>query len=93
MPSCLSLGKGPALASFKASQHSHHSAQLHPLPQRHLSSLQHLAEVLEVLDTVQCSLLSVLFFSQDPTNLDKFNVSNFFLVQNNMRIIDPVMDT
>uniref|UniRef100_A0A8C6I7P8 RING-type E3 ubiquitin transferase n=1 Tax=Mus spicilegus TaxID=10103 RepID=A0A8C6I7P8_MUSSI len=26
---------------------------------------------------------------QDPTNLDKFNVSNFFHVKNNMRIIDP----
>lgn len=37
-------------------------------------------------------LVSVLFFSQDPTNLDKFNVSNFFHVKNNMRIIDPGMD-
>ncbi|XP_028635457.1 RING-type E3 ubiquitin-protein ligase PPIL2 [Grammomys surdaster] len=26
---------------------------------------------------------------QDPTNLDKFNVSNFFHVKNNMRITDP----
>ncbi|MXQ97632.1 hypothetical protein E5288_WYG019126 [Bos mutus] len=26
---------------------------------------------------------------QDPTNLDKFNVSNFFHVKNNMKIIDP----
>lgn len=26
---------------------------------------------------------------QDPTNLDKFNVSNFFHVKNNMKITDP----
>lgn len=26
---------------------------------------------------------------QDPTNLDKFNVSNFFHIKNNMKIIDP----
>ncbi|XP_009005537.1 RING-type E3 ubiquitin-protein ligase PPIL2 isoform X2 [Callithrix jacchus] len=26
---------------------------------------------------------------QDPTNLDKFNVSNFYHVKNNMKIIDP----
>lgn len=26
---------------------------------------------------------------QDPTNLDKFNVSSFFHVKNNMRMIDP----
>ncbi|XP_059884474.1 RING-type E3 ubiquitin-protein ligase PPIL2 isoform X2 [Delphinus delphis] len=26
---------------------------------------------------------------QDPTSLDKFNVSNFFHVKNNMKIIDP----
>uniref|UniRef100_A0A4X1V0J0 Peptidylprolyl isomerase like 2 n=1 Tax=Sus scrofa TaxID=9823 RepID=A0A4X1V0J0_PIG len=26
---------------------------------------------------------------QDPTNLDKFNVSNFFHVKNNMKIVDP----
>ncbi|XDA85596.1 hypothetical protein R6Z07F_015373 [Ovis aries] len=26
---------------------------------------------------------------QDPTNLDKFNVSNFFHVKNNVKIIDP----
>ncbi|XP_041533858.1 RING-type E3 ubiquitin-protein ligase PPIL2 isoform X2 [Microtus oregoni] len=26
---------------------------------------------------------------QDPTNLDKFNVSNFFHVKNNMKVIDP----
>uniref|UniRef100_A0A8C3CNS3 Peptidylprolyl isomerase like 2 n=1 Tax=Cairina moschata TaxID=8855 RepID=A0A8C3CNS3_CAIMO len=26
---------------------------------------------------------------QDPTNLDKFNVSNFFHVKNNIKIIDP----
>lgn len=38
-------------------------------------------------------LLSVLFLPQDPTNLDKFNVSSFFHVKNNMRMIDPGMDT
>ncbi|XP_012886973.1 PREDICTED: peptidyl-prolyl cis-trans isomerase-like 2 [Dipodomys ordii] len=27
---------------------------------------------------------------QDPTNLDKFNVSNFFHVKNNMKVTDPV---
>ncbi|TRY93603.1 hypothetical protein DNTS_005199 [Danionella cerebrum] len=26
---------------------------------------------------------------QDPTNLDKFNVSNFFHVKNNMKVLDP----
>ncbi|KAK1159996.1 RING-type E3 ubiquitin-protein ligase PPIL2-like isoform X1 [Acipenser oxyrinchus oxyrinchus] len=26
---------------------------------------------------------------QDPTNLDKFNVSNFFHVQNNLKVTDP----
>ncbi|XP_067163464.1 RING-type E3 ubiquitin-protein ligase PPIL2 isoform X1 [Apteryx mantelli] len=26
---------------------------------------------------------------QDPTNLDKFNVSNFFHVKNNLKVIDP----
>ncbi|KAK2537950.1 Ppil2 [Columba livia] len=26
---------------------------------------------------------------QDPTNLDKFNVSNFFHVKNNIKVIDP----
>uniref|UniRef100_A0A8C5FZK3 RING-type E3 ubiquitin transferase n=1 Tax=Gouania willdenowi TaxID=441366 RepID=A0A8C5FZK3_GOUWI len=26
---------------------------------------------------------------QDPTNLDKFNVSSFFHVQNNMKVLDP----
>ncbi|GAA6085872.1 RING-type E3 ubiquitin-protein ligase PPIL2, partial [Tachysurus ichikawai] len=25
----------------------------------------------------------------DPTNLDKFNVSNFFHVKNNMKVLDP----
>uniref|UniRef100_A0A672QKW7 PPIase cyclophilin-type domain-containing protein n=1 Tax=Sinocyclocheilus grahami TaxID=75366 RepID=A0A672QKW7_SINGR len=29
------------------------------------------------------------FISQDPTNLDKFNVSNFFHVKNNMKVLDP----
>lgn len=41
---------------------------------------------------LQLFLLSVLFSSQDPTNLDKFNVSNFFHVKNNMKVIDPGMD-
>jgi len=27
--------------------------------------------------------------SQDPTNLDKFNVSNFFHVKNNLKVLDP----
>lgn len=31
----------------------------------------------------------MFFLLQDPTNLDKFNVSNFFHVKNNMKIIDP----
>ncbi|MEQ2164356.1 RING-type E3 ubiquitin-protein ligase ppil2, partial [Goodea atripinnis] len=26
---------------------------------------------------------------QDPTNLDKFNVSNFFHVKNNLKVLDP----
>lgn len=29
------------------------------------------------------------FLLQDPTNLDKFNVSNFFHVKNNMKMTDP----
>uniref|UniRef100_A0A9J7YR13 Peptidylprolyl isomerase (cyclophilin)-like 2 n=1 Tax=Cyprinus carpio carpio TaxID=630221 RepID=A0A9J7YR13_CYPCA len=29
------------------------------------------------------------FISQDPTNLDKFNVSDFFHVKNNMKVLDP----
>jgi len=29
---------------------------------------------------------------QDPTNLDKFNVSNFFHVKNNIKVIDPGKD-
>uniref|UniRef100_A0A8C0E845 Peptidylprolyl isomerase like 2 n=1 Tax=Bubo bubo TaxID=30461 RepID=A0A8C0E845_BUBBB len=36
--------------------------------------------------------LSIFFFNcyfQDPTNLDKFNVSNFFHVKNNIKVIDP----
>lgn len=39
--------------------------------------------------------LSDVFFNccfQDPTNLDKFNVSNFFHVKNNIKIIDPGKD-
>lgn len=28
-------------------------------------------------------------FFQDPTNLDKFNVSNFFHVKNNIKVVDP----
>lgn len=31
-------------------------------------------------------------FFQDPTNLDKFNVSNFFHVKNNIKVIDPGKD-
>lgn len=30
-----------------------------------------------------------LLFLQDPTNLDKFNVSNFFHVKNNLKVVDP----
>lgn len=37
------------------------------------------------------TLLGILFLPQDPTNLDKFNVSNFYHVKNNMKIIDPGM--
>jgi hypothetical protein len=37
------------------------------------------------------TLLGALFLPQDPTNLDKFNVSNFFHVKNNMKITDPGM--
>lgn len=33
--------------------------------------------------------LHVFFLPQDPTNLDKFNVSNFFHVKNNMKMTDP----
>lgn len=33
--------------------------------------------------------LCVFFLLQDPTNLDKFNVSNFFHVKNNMKMTDP----
>lgn len=32
------------------------------------------------------------FYFQDPTNLDKFNVSNFFHVKNNIKVIDPGKD-
>uniref|UniRef100_A0A8C2YG55 RING-type E3 ubiquitin-protein ligase PPIL2 n=1 Tax=Coturnix japonica TaxID=93934 RepID=A0A8C2YG55_COTJA len=28
-------------------------------------------------------------YLQDPTNLDKFNVSNFFHVKNNIKVVDP----
>lgn len=34
-------------------------------------------------------VLRVFFLLQDPTNLDKFNVSNFFHVKNNIKITDP----
>lgn len=37
--------------------------------------------------------LCVFFLPQDPTNLDKFNVSNFFHVKNNMKITDPGMNS
>ncbi|XP_076023616.1 RING-type E3 ubiquitin-protein ligase PPIL2 [Genypterus blacodes] len=30
-----------------------------------------------------------LIVLQDPTNLDKFNVSNFFHVKNNLKVLDP----
>lgn len=43
-----------------------------------------------------CTKLSdICFFNyyfQDPTNLDKFNVSNFFHVKNNIKVIDPGKD-
>lgn len=29
------------------------------------------------------------FFLQDPTNLDKFNVSSFFHVKNELKLLDP----
>lgn len=32
------------------------------------------------------------YYFQDPTNLDKFNVSNFFHVKNNIKVIDPGKD-
>lgn len=35
------------------------------------------------------TLLRLFFLLQDPTNLDKFNVSNFFHVKNNMKMTDP----
>lgn len=34
-------------------------------------------------------MLHLLSLLQDPTNLDKFNVSNFFHVKNNMKMTDP----
>lgn len=34
-------------------------------------------------------ILFLPFFMQDPTNLDKFNVSNFFHVKNNLKVLDP----
>uniref|UniRef100_A0A671U9D2 RING-type E3 ubiquitin-protein ligase PPIL2 n=1 Tax=Sparus aurata TaxID=8175 RepID=A0A671U9D2_SPAAU len=30
-----------------------------------------------------------VFSNEDPTNLDKFNVSNFFHVKNNLKVLDP----
>uniref|UniRef100_F7A1Z2 RING-type E3 ubiquitin-protein ligase PPIL2 n=1 Tax=Macaca mulatta TaxID=9544 RepID=F7A1Z2_MACMU len=39
--------------------------------------------------TAGFTLLGILFLPQDPTNLDKFNVSNFYHVKNNVKIIDP----
>ena len=42
-----------------------------------------------VAQDVPGSLPHVFFVPQDPTNLDKFNVSNFFHVKNNVKIIDP----
>lgn len=88
----LITGSGHGLGLFPCFTPSPHTAQLQPLPRRYLPSFQHLALATEVLAS-PVVLLSVLFFSQDPTNLDKFNVSNFFHVKNNMRIIDPGMDT
>lgn len=38
---------------------------------------------------VGLTLLRLFFLLQDPTNLDKFNVSNFFHVKNNMKMTDP----
>lgn len=41
---------------------------------------------------VPAGLSDICFFNcyfQDPTNLDKFNVSNFFHVKNNIKVIDP----
>lgn len=35
------------------------------------------------------TLLHMFFLLQDPTNLDKFNVSDFFHVKNNMKMTDP----
>uniref|UniRef100_A0A8B9IVG8 PPIase cyclophilin-type domain-containing protein n=1 Tax=Amazona collaria TaxID=241587 RepID=A0A8B9IVG8_9PSIT len=43
-------------------------------------------------DIVTLQLSHICFFNyyfQDPTNLDKFNVSNFFHVKNNIKVIDP----
>uniref|UniRef100_A0A673NPU0 PPIase cyclophilin-type domain-containing protein n=1 Tax=Sinocyclocheilus rhinocerous TaxID=307959 RepID=A0A673NPU0_9TELE len=37
----------------------------------------------------ECHISFCPFISQDPTNLDKFNVSDFFHVKNNMKVLDP----
>lgn len=66
-----------------------HPVRAQPLSLQAPLKPQHLQHVLA---TVPVFLLSVLFSSQDPTNLDKFNVSNFFHVKNNMKVIDPGMD-
>uniref|UniRef100_A0A8B9Z3Y6 RING-type E3 ubiquitin-protein ligase PPIL2 n=1 Tax=Buteo japonicus TaxID=224669 RepID=A0A8B9Z3Y6_9AVES len=44
------------------------------------------------MEWVHTKLSDIWFFNyyfQDPTNLDKFNVSNFFHVKNNIKVIDP----
>uniref|UniRef100_A0A8C5MGC2 Peptidylprolyl isomerase like 2 n=1 Tax=Leptobrachium leishanense TaxID=445787 RepID=A0A8C5MGC2_9ANUR len=38
---------------------------------------------------VVSSVDHIFLFPQDPTNLDKFNVSDFFHVKNNLKVVDP----
>uniref|UniRef100_A0A8C9FC74 RING-type E3 ubiquitin-protein ligase PPIL2 n=1 Tax=Pavo cristatus TaxID=9049 RepID=A0A8C9FC74_PAVCR len=38
---------------------------------------------------VELSDVFLNHYFQDPTNLDKFNVSNFFHVKNNIKVVDP----
>lgn len=38
---------------------------------------------------VELSDIFLNLYFQDPTNLDKFNVSNFFHVKNNIKVVDP----
>lgn len=47
-----------------------------------------LSHLLHTLPPLWSSAHTLLFL-QDPTNLDKFNVSNFFHVKNNLKVVDP----